>query len=421
MEKTAVQLREERAGLIAKARKLMEDAKKREGGPTAEDRAEFQRHMDAADKAKQEYEDLERLEAAERSLDAPESRVSSPIADPHANGKNKAQVRTLAEYKASPEYRAVFANFLVTGQLNYGAVPQEFRDTILGTDAKGGYLSTPTQLANELVKQVDDAVFIRGLATVAKLTEAKALGVPQLGTRMADANWTTEVQGVTEDTTMGFARRDLSPNLLSKLAKVSIRTLYGASNVETIIMNELAYKNAITEEKAYLTGDGSGKPLGVFTASANGVPSSRDVSAGNSATAIGADNVIAMKYALKAGYRSDPSCRWIWSRPAIQALMTLTDSEDRYLWQPSLVAEQPDRLLNIPVAESEYVPATFTTGLYVGILGAFRYYWIAEVADLQIQRLVERYAETNEVGFISRRYLDGAPVLGEAFVRSKLA
>lgn len=421
MEKTAVQLREERAGLIAKARKLMEDAKKREGGPTAEDRAEFQRHMDAADKAKQDYEDLERLEAAERSLDTAESRVSNPIVATRGADKGKAQPRTLAEYKASPEYRSVFADFLVTGRVAYERVPQEFRDTILGTDAKGGYLSTPVQLASEFVKQVDDLVFIRGLAKVLKLTDAKALGVPQLGTRMADANWTTEVASVTEDTTMAFARRDLSPNLVSKLAKVSDRALYGATNIEQIVMDELVYKNAITEEKAFLTGDGSGKPLGIFTASASGVPTARDVSAGNSSTAIGADNIVAMKYALKAGYRSDPSTRWIWSRAAIQAIMTLTDSEDRYLWQPSIVAGQPDRLLNIPVAESEYVPATFTTGLYVGALGAFRYYWIAEVADLRIQRLVEKYADTNEIGFISRRYVDGSPVLGEAFVRSKLA
>jgi HK97 family phage major capsid protein len=33
-------------------------------------------------------------------------------------------------------------------------------------------------------------------------------------------------------------------------------------------MARLAYKMSVTQEKAYLTGDGNQKPLGVFTASA---------------------------------------------------------------------------------------------------------------------------------------------------------
>ena len=40
---------------------------------------------------------------------------------------------------------------------------------------------------------------------------------------------------------------------------------------------------------------------------------------------------------------------------------------------------------------------------------------------MQIQRLVELYAATNQVGFIGRMELDGMPVLEEAFVRVKLA
>jgi HK97 family phage major capsid protein len=40
---------------------------------------------------------------------------------------------------------------------------------------------------------------------------------------------------------------------------------------------------------------------------------------------------------------------------------------------------------------------------------------------MQVQRLNELYAETNQVGFIGRLETDGAPVLEEAFVRVKLA
>jgi HK97 family phage major capsid protein len=410
---TSIELREKRAGLVKQARDQWTAATAREHGATAEDKAEFDRLMAAAAAVKEQYERLEQLDAAERELDAPERRVSSPIAE--------TKVRNPAEYRASDSYRSVYRHWLTTGEIRWSDVPAEYRDTILGTDGKGGFLSTPVQLAEEIVKQCDDLVFVRQLATKITMGEAKSFGIPQLGTRMGDANWTTEVQAVTEDTTQALTRRDLTPIPLTKLSKVSIRMLFAKSNVEQFLVSELGYKNAITEEKGYLTGSGSGQPLGIFTASANGIPTGRDVSTGNSSTAIAAQNIYEVKYSLKAPYRNDPTCRWLWSRAAVNAIMQLKDSQNRYLWEPSLQAGQPDRLLNIPVAESEYVPSTFTTGLYVGALGALRYYWIAQVADLQIQRLVELYAATNEVGFISRRFLDGSPALGEAFSRSKLA
>ncbi len=71
--------------------------------------------------------------------------------------------------------------------------------------------------------------------------------------------------------------------------------------------------------------------------------------------------------------------------------------------------------------ESEYAPNTFTTGLYVGLLGDLSYYWIADALSMTVQRLEELYAATNQVGFIGRLETDGMPVLEEAFVRVKLA
>jgi HK97 family phage major capsid protein len=415
-----VEKREKRAKLITQARDLWSAATAKEGGPTAEDKQEFDRLMDEGHRLKDEIEREDRLEAATRSLDEPEQRRSDPMR-PEPRGGD--QPTSVVEYRNSPQYRAVYSDWLATGQLRQERIPAEFRDTIIGTDAKGGFLATPTVLANELVRAVDNLTFVRQLARVFQLTEGKTLGVPRLSARMADANWTTEVAAVTEDTTMGLDRPDITPQLLSKLAKVSMRSLAGISNIETVVMDELAYAFAITEEKGYLTGNGTApNPLGMFTANANGIPAARDVSTGNTATALGAQNLFEMKYALKAGYRADPSTRWLWSRPAINTIMQLKDSQNRYLWESSLQAGQPDRLLNIPVAESEYVPATFTTGQYVGLLGAMRYYWIAEVPTaFSMQRLTELYAATSEVGFIGRRFLSGAPVLGEAFVRSKLA
>ena len=69
---------------------------------------------------------------------------------------------------------------------------------------------------------------------------------------------------------------------------------------------------------------------------------------------------------------------------------------------------------------SEFVPNTFTDGNYVGVLGDFSFYWIAEALDMTVQTLEELYARTNQIGYIGRREIDGQPVLEEAFVRIKV-
>jgi HK97 family phage major capsid protein len=92
-----------------------------------------------------------------------------------------------------------------------------------------------------------------------------------------------------------------------------------------------------------------------------------------------------------------------------------------YIWRESVRAGEPDLLLGLPTYMSEYAPSTFTNGLYVGILGDFSNYWIADALSMDMQRLDELYAATNQVGFIGRMESDGMPVLEEAFVRVKLA
>ena len=168
-----------------------------------------------------------------------------------------------------------------------------------------------------------------------------------------------------------------------------------------------------------MPGSGPSQPLGVFTASNDGISTGRDVNTGNTTSSIGADNLRNVKYNQKGNYW--PSLRWIFHRDAVKAISKLKDGNGQYLWQPGITTGDPDRLIGFPVIMSEYAPNTFTTGLYVGILGAFEHYWIADALSMEIQRLEELYAAANQVGFLIRSETDGLPVLEEAFTRVTLA
>lgn len=312
-----------------------------------------------------------------------------------------------------------FRDYLL-GKVNLGQEGYTFRALQADDDIHGGYLVTPEQVVADLIKSIDNLTFMRQNATVRQVVNAAALGAPSLDADPADADWTGEITAVSNDTTMALGKRQLHPHSLSKLVKVSNPLLrLTGGGAEQLVMERLAYKFAVTQEQAFLTGTGALQPMGVFTASAQGIPTTRDVSTGNTTTAITVDGLIEALYSLKEGYQRN--ARWIFSRTAVKNIRKLKDGDGQYLWQTSAAGGQPATILDKPFHMSEYAPSTFTTGLYVGIVGDFSYYWIADSLELNVQRLNELYAATNQVGFIGRMESDGMPVLAEAFARVTLA
>jgi HK97 family phage major capsid protein len=298
--------------------------------------------------------------------------------------------------------------------------PEESRALQADLDVSGGYLVPPEQFVNELLKAVDNQTFIRQWATVFTVTNADSLGVPTLETDPADANWTTELATGSEDSSMAFGKRELHPHPLAKRIKISRKLLRVVPSADTLVRDRLAYKFGVTFEKACLTGTGAGQPLGVFVASADGISTGRDYSTDNAATYPTFDGLIGAKYYLKAAYW--PRAQWLFHRDVMAVVAKLKDGEGQYLWRESVRVGEPDRVLRLPVAMSEYAPNTLAASQYVGILGDWKAgYWIADALTLEFQLLQELYAETNQVGLIGRLESDGQPVLEEAFVRVKLA
>jgi HK97 family phage major capsid protein len=439
---TLQEMRDKRNKAVADARALVDKAKteKRDKpGMTADEQRQFDAYMKDAQDLKADITRQEQLEAEERELASSSGRRSNPDnpGDGAGNGRENRDGKPIEiecrgqkislrpgtkEYvRASDEYRKAFRSYLVSGyqgmlQAGEQRTAASFASDI---DADGGYLHAPFQFVAEIIKNLDNAVYVRQNARVLPVTSSDSLGIPNMSTRPGDADWTTEVAAISPDATAQFANRVLQPQLLTKEVDISMKLLRTAAiPPEQIVGDELTSIFARTEEKAFLTGDGSGKPLGVFTADNNGVPTSRDVTVGGT-TAMTFDGLTAVKYGLKAQYRV--GARWTIHRDGVKQAATLKDSNGQYLWQPSKSEGEPDMLLGHPVDESEYAPNTFTTGLYVAMFCNWKYYWIADLMALEVQRLNELLARNSKVGFIGRKYTDGQPVLAEAFSRGKLA
>ena len=428
-------LKEKRANLIVLSRGAVDVAyADGQRDLNTEEQATYDAHWREINSLQAQIDREVQLQAAEASVEGSEGTLagqqdSDPegrSADP-APGAPAAATATIPAVPAREDHREfpmaeveerALRRYLRSGTV--GMAVEEQRALQADSDEAGGYIVAPMQFVRRLIRAVDDAVFIRGLATVMPVGSAASLGVPSLDADPADADWTTEILTGSEDTAMDFSRRELTPHPLAKLLKVSNKLIrIAVINVEDLVMDRLAYKFGVTQEKAFLTGSGTQQPLGVMTATVNGISTGRDVSTGNTTTAIGFDGLKEAKYSIKGQYW--PRLRWIFHRDAVKNIAKLKDGDGQYIWADSVRVGEPDRLLNFPVHMSEFQSNTFTSGLYVGILGDFSNYWIADSLAMQVVRLNELYAATDQVGFIGRLETDGMPVLEEAFARVKLA
>jgi HK97 family phage major capsid protein len=96
----------------------------------------------------------------------------------------------------------------------------------------------------------------------------------------------------------------------------------------------------------------------------------------------------------------------------VSAIRKLKDANGQYLWQPSVQAGEPDRLLGYRLYTSPYVPVVESGSLPVAF-GDFNHYWVADRMGRTVQRLNELFAGNGQVGFIATQRVDGKVILPE--------
>lgn len=414
-----------KTNLFEQARAIQDKADAEKRNLTQEEQNSWDAIMNDWSNLKTDIDRRERLEAMGGEI---ESRETTHRTDPEET--SGAENRSLENVDA--RYRDVVAQMQANGQgtseqrirmnafLRGNTVPVERRDLQSNNDPMGGYITPPPQFVAGLLKAVDNLLYMRqpGWATVIPLASSEGYEA-SLDADPDDGAWTTEIAAYTLDTSMKFGRRKLEPKPLKKGILVSKKLLRLAPAAESLVIDRFRYKFGVTMEKAYMSGTGANEPLGVYTASANGISTGRDVSTDNTTSAPTFDGLTNAKYALKPQYW--PNARWLFHRDVLKVVAKIKNSvTGDYVWRESVRAGEPDRILNLPVFMSEYAPNTMTTGMYVGILGDFSFYHIADSLQMEMQRLIEKYADTSQIGFYADLESDGMPVLEEAFVRVKL-
>ena len=302
-----------------------------------------------------------------------------------------------------------------TSATRMAAARAELRAQQVDLDNEGGYWIAPIQMQNDIIAIADNMVYIRQWADVEPRVDAQSLGVPFREEDVEDADWTGEVTTVSE-TQIKTGLRALRPRNLTKLFRESFDVMMMKPSLSAYIVSRLGYKRGVTEERGFLLGNGVNEALGVFHQLAAGDRRPhRDVKSGV-ANGIALEGLQGCRWSLKGTYLRN--AKWMGARPFWREASLVRGTDGHPIWHMATSMREPDRLLGLPGFVSEYVPDDITDGNYAAILGDWMMgYKIADAYDMTIQRVDQRWADENLIGYIMRSKTDGLPVLPEAFAR----
>mgnify|MGYP002567468333 FL=1 len=372
------------------AKAFVESKRDKDGLLSTEDAAAYAAMEQKVKDYGAEIARLQEMEAMEQELAKP---VNTPLTGKPMSTTEKPEKTG----RASEAYKQAMLTALRTNFRQVSNVLSE------GVDANGGYL-VPEEYDHRLIDILDEENVMRKLGT--RITTSGEHKINIAATKPAAA-WIEEGGALTfGDAT--FDQIILDAHKLHVAIKVTEELLYdNAFNLENYIMQQFGKALANAEEDAFINGTGTGQPLGILAATGGA-----DVGVtAKSATAITADELIDLIYSLKRPYRK--SAAFLLNDQTLAAIRKLKDNYGQYLWQPSLQAGEPDRILGYAAYTSPYFPAV-AAGKAAVAFGDFSYYNIGDRGTRSFAELKELFAGNGMVGFVAKERVDGKLVLPEA-------
>ena len=92
----------------------------------------------------------------------------------------------------------------------------------------------------------------------------------------------------------------------------------------------------------------------------------------------------------------------------------MKDGNQQYIWQPSLVAGEPDRILGYPLYTDPDFPELTDNKALIAFGDFKKCYWIGDRGNRTFKRLNELFAVDGMIGLMTKQRVDGKVVNKEA-------
>jgi HK97 family phage major capsid protein len=348
--------------------------------------------------------------------------------DPNGGGSRASQ---------HDEYRSAFMSYLRHGRdampAEQRSILSEHRDMITGGSGAGipgvssGGFFVPVGFVDALISTLKYTGPMTDESVVGTMVTETGQILPYpaendtnvVGERLGEGQQTIEGDVLLGQVLFGAYRYS------TKAVKVSLELLEdSAFDLENFLIGEFAKRlgRILVSDFTNGLGSASSQPMGIVTATAAsgslvaavGSSSNDGTSAGPNT--IGSDDLINLEHAIDPLYR--PGSSYMMNDSTFKAIAKVKDKYGRPLFEKSLEAGAPDRINGYPVRLNNYMqtlqtqtsspPVTVNSTLF----GPLKRYMVRRIRAMSVLRLVERWADYAQVGFIGYARYDGQVLAG---------
>lgn len=383
-------LEQKRGQLANEMNVLHEAAQKEDRSFTSEERESWDKKVKAVDDLDTRIEDEKRM-----------SDIFARYTDEEiATAGVEKEARQVADKEVS--HKDAFSALLrstspgVTG-LSQAQQQALTRAQSVGTDSAGGYLA-PDEFQQQIIDKMVAYGGIRGAATVINTENGNQLEIPTLDdTGNSGAILAENTQDSEQD--MAFGQKLLNAyKYTSKIIRVSTELLQdNAFDLDGLITNKFSERLGRATAAHYAAGTGSSQPNGLSVAATSGKTAA-------SATAFTYLELLDLKHSVDPAYRSN--AQWCFNDATLLDIKQLVDGDGRPLWRPSIDDDRPATIDGNGYVIDQGMPSVATTTKPI-VYGDLSGYWIRDVMGVTVSRLVERYADYHQVGFVAILRTDG--------------
>ncbi len=344
----------------------------------------------------QNTEALTRINEFITRLDDLETRLQRPRQDA-ANRDDELETRA-------------FTNFLRTGgrpQQLAQMDPDEVRALSVTGGADEGATTVPETFLRELIKELTEISMMRQLARITPVSGTPAILPRRTGKPTGAWEGETTDAGETSST---YDQWSIPVHEVRVYTRVSNRLLEdSAFNIEGEIRSDLAEAFEELEGTAFVSGDGTGKPLG-FLADTDFVTVAAAASVGE--VDIVYEDLVDLYFALKSRHAARGV--WVMNRTVMGVVMKLKDQDGRPLWIDSIKEGRPPVLLGKPVFELPDMPNNIADAVPIAFGDWQRAYRILQRMAMTVTPDPFTRAKQSQVDFNARMRVGGKLVLPEA-------
>lgn len=407
----AKQLREKQARLATQMRGLVDAAKKEDRGLNTEERTRWDNmvaeheslnaSVEAAEKTDEIEAQLATVPADKIAILRPDAATGGKAIDDTPHAKAFARFLRYGIDSLAPEEKALMRNKFVPN----GAGIQNAQ-TI--TTTGGGYL-IPQGFSDKLEEALKWYGGILGVVGEFSTETGQPLPWPTVNDTTNLGSLISINTQVTE-TDFTFGQVTFNAYIFSSNSVLVPIALIEDSyfDLDTFIARNLGIRLGRVVNHYCTVGTGSSQPYGIQAAVINSGNTGQGAT-GDSTSITYADLVNTL-HLVDPAYRDAPSAKWMFHDSTLKVIRKLVDGQSRPLWMPGINAgfgsKFPETILDKPYVINNDMPV-MASNAYSVLFGDMSKFMVRRVAGgTTVLRLVERYADYLQVGYIGFLRLD---------------